>query len=617
MGENEDVVVNIVARLDQFEANIKSATDKISNFNATTVAKGILTADAIKTLSRVALQFGIDSLHSFGQSQEAVADLELALKNQGSEIKLTSKDLQEYSSQLQRTSTFSDEAITHTEAMLISFGLAGEELKRTTKAALDLSKGLKIDLATATLILGKAAQGETGTLARYGIVIDQNIPKAKQFEVVLGQVNQRFGGAAQNALQNVNGRLENMTNRFDDMKEKIGAGLLPVFDFWMDKIDKATSMIERMTGANEHEAQGRELTIKTLREQIEAIKEATVVGHGQNQMVRDLTAEEQKQINIRVKSIVNEQAMMAKEHKLNDQRVSGVKSRNAAINRLNDQAHAAETADIVKHAQEMLTKNQTYVQNMLALRMSFNEQDTAMLQAYLSDKEQRELADQMALLESHGQYNLARQLQEQALRNAEAQNAEASQKEMHKRNEDRVQNFRDTMNFISTLASSKNKELAAIGKAAAIATATMDTFAAATKALTIPPPWVGIALAATVTAAGLANVAKISGVKLAKGGIVMPTEGGTTATIGEAGKAEAVLPLEDKRTEEMLAGAFMAAGAGAGGGGPEIHFHISGAFLESSPSKWQRLMRERVIPEIRRYTDISPKGNFNRRRGQS
>ena len=266
MADNEDVVVNIVARLDQFEANIKSATDKVSNFNATTVTKGILSADVIKGLGRVALQFGMDSLKAFGESQEAVNSFELALKNTGQEVTKTSKDFQQFATELQRSTTFTDEAILSTGAMLTSFGLAGDELKKTTVAAADLAKGLKIDLTQATMILGKAAQGETGTLARYGIIIDQNVPKAKQFEQVLGQVNERFSGAAQNALGNINGRLENMANRFDTIKENMGAGLLPVFDYWIAKINKATDLLEKMAGSEKEGARGRELTIKTLRE---------------------------------------------------------------------------------------------------------------------------------------------------------------------------------------------------------------------------------------------------------------------------------------------------------------------------------------------------------------
>lgn len=48
--------------------------------------------------------------------------------------------------------------------------------------------------------------------------------------------------------------------------------------------------------------------------------------------------------------------------------------------------------------------------------------------------------------------------------------------------------------------------------------------------------------------------AAISSVKLADGGIVMPQPGGTQAVIGEAGKPEAVIPLDDPRAANVLGG---------------------------------------------------------------
>ena len=80
----------------------------------------------------------------------------------------------------------------------------------------------------------------------------------------------------------------------------------------------------------------------------------------------------------------------------------------------------------------------------------------------------------------------------------------------------------------------------------------MDTYAAANVALRSAPPPFNFALAALVTAAGLANVAQISGVKLAEGGMLMPQSGGVRATLAEAGKPEVAIPLDDERTTEKL-----------------------------------------------------------------
>ena len=133
---------------------------------------------------------------------------------------------------------------------------------------------------------------------------------------------------------------------------------------------------------------------------------------------------------------------------------------------------------------------------------------------------------------------------------------------------ERIKNIESTLSTISTLQTAKSKELAAIGKAAAISTATIDTFVGVGKAWSLGPI-LGPPMAALVAAAGLANVAKIAGTPLAQGGIVLPRQGGTLATIGEAGKAEAVIPLDDPRTQDRLGGVL----------GGDVHIHIEAGTL--------------------------------------
>lgn len=76
-----------------------------------------------------------------------------------------------------------------------------------------------------------------------------------------------------------------------------------------------------------------------------------------------------------------------------------------------------------------------------------------------------------------------------------------------------LQGTQEMLGTLASLQNSSNKKLAAIGKAAAIAQATMDGIVAVQKALTAaPPPW-NYALAAAVGVAAAANVARIAGLK--------------------------------------------------------------------------------------------------------
>ena len=92
-----------------------------------------------------------------------------------------------------------------------------------------------------------------------------------------------------------------------------------------------------------------------------------------------------------------------------------------------------------------------------------------------------------------------------------------------------------------------NKAAFEIGKAVALGNAIMNAYQAFNVALASAPPPFNYALAAGVLTTGLAKAQQISSrrLELADGGIIPATPGGTAATIGEGGRDEAVIPLDD------------------------------------------------------------------------
>ena len=144
--------------------------------------------------------------------------------------------------------------------------------------------------------------------------------------------------------------------------------------------------------------------------------------------------------------------------------------------------------------------------------------------------------------------------------------------EFFKRQE--VQATRSSLNTIATLQNQKSKELVAIGRAAAMAQAIINTAEGVTLALAKIPPPAGFILAGLVAVAGAAQVATIAGTQLAEGGIVKPQGGGMTAQIAEAGKPEAVIPLEDEEAQDKLSGVM----------GNNITINVNGGLLGDESS---------------------------------
>lgn len=137
-------------------------------------------------------------------------------------------------------------------------------------------------------------------------------------------------------------------------------------------------------------------------------------------------------------------------------------------------------------------------------------------------------------------------------------------------NKDREANQRDTFSTIATLASSNNKTLAGIGKAAALTQIAIDGPQAVTKALAAFPPPFNFAAATAVGAAVAAQAAKVVGVQFANSGFVGSNGAtmGADNTMAQVRTGEMVLNADDQKT------LFDAIKSGSLGGGGDIVIKI-------------------------------------------
>jgi hypothetical protein len=463
------------------------------------------------------------AIKSYMESENAVNRLNVALKNQCQDVSKTSKELQAYAAELQKTTTFSDEAILSAMSLMTSFGLTGNQLKSATKAALDLSQGLGIDLQSASMLLSKAFQGQTEALGRYGIKVDQHIPKSMQFASIMDQVNSRFGGSAQAAVDTTSGKIQNLTNRIDDLKEKIGAQLIPVLDFWMKKFEGVLGYIEKLAGAEENEARGRQLTIDTMKaESEEIIRQAQLRAAATGNVVM-LTEKERMRLDLLTESIARERDMLTLE-----QQNMTTKQTNSALG-----LSLLQSELLAQEEMETAARNK---KTAAEVKDSF-------------DRQARWAAEKAAWDKQLIGISKATTTHQTTMKKAE-----------DTFNKEKMAGVESTFNYISALSTVKNKQLAAIGKAAAISETIINTIRAAQGAyaalapIPIVGPALGAAAAALATTAGMARVAQIKGIPMAEGGVVLPRTGGTVATIGEAGKAEAVIPLDDDRAKQAMGG---------------------------------------------------------------
>lgn len=208
-----------------FKANTKPAEESLENFGDKVIGIGKTLGAAVAAYASFSAIKHIlsESASAAMESERAVLALNSALAASGKYSQEASSSYQEFASSLEKTTGIQDELILKNGALLVSLGkLSGDALENATKAALDLSRGMQIDVGTAFDMVAKAANGNVMALTRYGLEVNKSDTDSQKFAKTLDFINQRFGGAASGNLNTFEGSLQHLKLGFDDIIESIG-----------------------------------------------------------------------------------------------------------------------------------------------------------------------------------------------------------------------------------------------------------------------------------------------------------------------------------------------------------------------------------------------------------
>lgn len=458
--------------------------------------------DIAKWVGGAILGFGALALKSYREQELAVNELNQAMINQG----IYSSDLsQKYLAQasaLQKLTTFGDEQIISAQAILQGYVGQREVTKELITATLDLAAAKKMDLSSAAELVGKSIGTSTNALARQGVEMKDNLTVTEKYAAVIAGINNQWSGMAAAQAQGL-GSISQLKNAFSDVLETVGEKLSPAISAgakamtgWLQQLGNSARFLDLLDSS---------LTIATkgfIYLKTGILNLGGVIGTVLGSSIESISL------------LMSGQFTQAKEvAALGLEQIGTVVRENMA-------AQDAELAMIDE-------------QKRLAMEAKQAE-ELARLQQSEANK------TQVKLLEANKQLEVQKK---------------ANQKEAIEENRKNAELKASRSAFLSHMASmqeSNNSVMAAAGKAAAIAQITISTAEAAAHGIKwgmqIGGPYgpaLAAAFASAAWAAGSMQIAKVAGVKLAEGGVVQATPGGVPAIIGEGGRDEAVIPLED------------------------------------------------------------------------
>ena len=447
------------------------------------------------------------SVRNFARQEAAVNKLNTALISNGEFTNEASQALQQWAAELQNTSNIGDEVILENFALARSYTASAEQAKALTAAAADFAKGANISFTEALRRLGRSVQGATGDVANFAPEIRDLTREQLAAGASIDIIANKFRGFAEQETLTTAGSITRLRNNFGDLTEAIGQRAAPVITKIADAISDLSVDLQKNRGFISGLVTSFKFATKTL-----VLFKAVLVGIGQ--FIGTIFA-----------------------------------SRVAALTQL-------VSLNFKKALEEIARGNQLIVEDAMATIRQFQEDQAAVDELFDEARKDRTLTNQQNLTAGivAGEKSKGKQLK--TLREIERQNElkrqkqEAAEQEKKRKleeaaNREKIAAAQSTFSTISTLTQSNNKELVALGKAAAIANITISTAQGVMNAFKLGPI-LGAILAPIVIAASTVQSAKVAGVQLQEGGIVRSTPGGISATIGEGGDDELVLPLNDE-----------------------------------------------------------------------
>ena len=207
-------------------------------------AAGGVAGAAIGAFSEIAKGLQ-QSVQDAGASEQAFKDLQVAVEKSGTAWDIVSNATKDYLLNLQKVTVYSDEQVAGALQRLLTFGLDYDQAMKALKETVDLAAAKHLDLETAASLVGKAFQGNTSILRRYGIEVQTTKDATAAFNGVMDQLGaaiEKAGGEQLTAFaaamadvglqsQNASGKMLPVGKLLTEIKDAFKAGTLDAAQF--------------------------------------------------------------------------------------------------------------------------------------------------------------------------------------------------------------------------------------------------------------------------------------------------------------------------------------------------------------------------------------------------
>ena len=207
---------------------------------------------------------------ALGEIERLGAQTDAAIKSTGGAANVTRGEIEGLADSLEKLTSVEAESIQEGQNLLLTFtkvknevGDGNDVFDQATKAALDMSVALGTDMASASMLVGKALNDPIKGLSALGRSGIQFTKEQKEMitgmveagdtmgaqKIILGELTAQFGGSGEALGNTMVGRIDKAKNAFGEMTETLATALLPTIERLSAFIQKLAAWFKNLSPA--------------------------------------------------------------------------------------------------------------------------------------------------------------------------------------------------------------------------------------------------------------------------------------------------------------------------------------------------------------------------------
>lgn len=223
----KSISVTVTGNAAPLRKELKGATQDLSNFGKAQKQISSLAAVGYAAAASSVFNFGKQVVQAALQDQKSQALLREAISKTTTATDAATASAESFVKELMFSSLTADDELRPALATLTR--ATGDVTRAQTLLALstEIATATGKDLASVSLAVAKASLGSTTALGKLGVPLSAAAKESGNFALAFEELNAQFSGSNAAALDTAAGKIENLSLRFDELKESIGVILLP------------------------------------------------------------------------------------------------------------------------------------------------------------------------------------------------------------------------------------------------------------------------------------------------------------------------------------------------------------------------------------------------------